>query len=463
MDTADQPGRRLILPPDSLTPEENLAFWAYDVFLRTQEEGRQLTSEENMAYGSLYRITTMHDQGQPLTAQERRMYDVYCSTIEVYEALHKGGAQFGEPRFEYLRGLSKERQKDSTWSIRRFDSMKVGETWSEIKGVAIPDAPLNAPRHRLGPPPDWPDSSAVDYVPPEAVVLTRKEKKEAKKKDKEDLERAKLRLEVKKAWLAREAAADAEVQRKKAEEEVKQKELSEKRKEAARKRRAELAAPPPPGLAHLLPPKDLGPSEEEVQAREREREAQRAREKARALENKSFIGIVKADGKPYEDLRLKEKANLSYQEVRDPYQMHRFRSLLPQFSAVRLLVLSHNDLEDLSFAKFPACEHLVLCGNNFVDFTKLPSCPQLQRLDMSDNRIWSLRGLRSLKIQALNCQDNPITVEVDYKQRVVAASKPTLTFLDDEPLDRATILPKNHKFDEELSLVRLDSSACTLL
>jgi hypothetical protein len=85
------------------------------------------------AYSFLYRITTLVDNGQPVSAREQALYDTYLQVMEIYEALHSGGAVFGEPRFPWLKGTQGQRERDLAWRISKSTSHVPLPEWRDIK------------------------------------------------------------------------------------------------------------------------------------------------------------------------------------------------------------------------------------------------------------------------------------------------------------------------------------------
>lgn len=75
-----------------------------------------------------------------------------------------------------------------------------------------------------------------------------------------------------------------------------------------------------------------------------------------------------------------------------------------------------NQIEDLSSVKFGVCEILSL-GNNWINsFRRIPSIPQIKWLDLSDNLIKTLDGLKVLRgtpIEYLDLRRNPVTFFTD--------------------------------------------------
>ena len=85
------------------------------------------------------------------------------------------------------------------------------------------------------------------------------------------------------------------------------------------------------------------------------------------------------------------------------------------------LQLMDNSLSDLSRICLPNCTILHLNRNSFQSFKKLPKCPNLQYLNLTENSISKLKGLSSLRkcpLKSLVLTRNPIEYVANFRRKI---------------------------------------------
>lgn len=146
-----------------------------------------------------------------------------------------------------------------------------------------------------------------------------------------------------------------------------------------------------------------------------------------------------------------ESANLSYQDLGDPYQKKEFQRVLRRLIRCENLQLIENSIQDLSTVLLPRCTHLYLQRNFITDLRKLPRAPLLEHLSLQQNNVESLKGLEVLRktgIQSLVLKGNPIELDPNYRQHVFRIL-PNLQLLDGIP-----------RLDSDSADAVLDSKTC---
>ncbi|EDV23889.1 Dynein light chain 1, axonemal [Trichoplax sp. H2] len=137
--------------------------------------------------------------------------------------------------------------------------------------------------------------------------------------------------------------------------------------------------------------------------------------------------------------------NLSFQDLGHGYQRENFTRILHRLLRTQHLQLMDNSLDDLSKVSLPGCTHLWVQRNFLDSFKKLPKIPNIKFLQLSENGIESLSGLRKVigksSIEYLVLKGNPVELQENYRIEVFQAI-PSLKILDgipklpsDEPLD----------------------------
>ena len=127
--------------------------------------------------------------------------------------------------------------------------------------------------------------------------------------------------------------------------------------------------------------------------------------------------------------------NLSYQALGDPYQLKNFERVLMRLLRCTKLQLMDNSLTDLSRVSLPNCTELHLNRNCFQSFKKLPKCPNLEHLNLTENNISKLNGLSSLKkcpLKSLVLTRNPVEYIGSFRHKVFSAL-PQLELLNGYP------------------------------
>jgi len=130
-----------------------------------------------------------------------------------------------------------------------------------------------------------------------------------------------------------------------------------------------------------------------------------------------------------------QAVNLSYQALGDPYQLKNFERVLMRLVRCKQLQLIDNSLSDLSRVCLPNCTVLHLNRNCFQSFKKLPKCPNLENLNLTENNISKLNGLSSLKkcpLRSLVLTRNPVEYITNFRHKVFSAL-PQLELLDGYP------------------------------
>jgi len=127
--------------------------------------------------------------------------------------------------------------------------------------------------------------------------------------------------------------------------------------------------------------------------------------------------------------------NLSYQALGDPYQLKNFERVLMRLVRCKQLQLMDNSLSELSRVCLPNCTMLHLNRNCFQSFKKLPKCPNLEYLNLTENNISKLNGLSSLKkcpLRSLVLTRNPVEYIANFRRKVFGAL-PQLELLNGYP------------------------------
>lgn len=148
-----------------------------------------------------------------------------------------------------------------------------------------------------------------------------------------------------------------------------------------------------------------------------------------------------------------ESANLSYQDLGDPYQKKEFTRVLRRLLRCENLQLMENSIQDLSSVFLPRCTHLYLQRNFITDLRKLPRAPMLEHLSLQQNNVESLKGLEVLRkttVQSLVLKGNPVELDPHYRQQVFRIL-PNLQLLDGIP-----------KLDSDTTDVVFDAKTCTV-
>ncbi|XP_065655008.1 uncharacterized protein LOC100213971 [Hydra vulgaris] len=130
-----------------------------------------------------------------------------------------------------------------------------------------------------------------------------------------------------------------------------------------------------------------------------------------------------------------ECINLSYQDLAHPYQMKEFLKILRKLVRAEQIELIENSLTDLSSVFLPKCRYLFLQRNLLQNLKKLPRLVHIEHISLQQNNISCLDGLELLKetnIKSLTLQENPVSLQPDYRKRVFVLL-PNLVLLDDLP------------------------------
>ena len=99
------------------------------------------------------------------------------------------------------------------------------------------------------------------------------------------------------------------------------------------------------------------------------------------------------------------------------------------------LQLMDNSLSDLSKICLPTCTMLYLNRNCLQSFKKLPKCPNLQYLNLTENSISKLKGLSHLRkypLKSLVLTRNPVEYIANFRRKVFN-ELPELELLDGYP------------------------------
>ena len=99
------------------------------------------------------------------------------------------------------------------------------------------------------------------------------------------------------------------------------------------------------------------------------------------------------------------------------------------------LQLMDNSLSELSRVCLPNCIMLHLNRNCFQSFKKLPKCPNLEYLNLTENSISKLNGLSSLKkcpLKSLVLTRNPVEYIANFRHKVFSVL-PQLELLNGYP------------------------------
>lgn len=137
---------------------------------------------------------------------------------------------------------------------------------------------------------------------------------------------------------------------------------------------------------------------------------------------------------PYEDWAQVEFANLSYQDLGHDYQEKKFYAVLSSLSTCRQLNITQNCLVNLRSVRLKKCKSLNATKNRITSFKKLPVCPNLLHLNLTENNITSLAGCESYKkLKSLVLLRNPIQYTTGYRGNTFRAF-PNLQVLDGVPI-----------------------------
>ena len=155
---------------------------------------------------------------------------------------------------------------------------------------------------------------------------------------------------------------------------------------------------------------------------------------------------------PYENWKEVEFANLSYQDLGHDYQERKFLDVLNSLEACRQLNITQNCLVNLKSVKLRKCKSLNATKNQISTFRRLPVCPHLLHLNLTENNISSLTGCDNYKsLKSLVLLRNPIQYTSCYRRNTFKAF-PNLQVLDGVPLTEEDLVEP-----EEAS-----SSTCTV-
>lgn len=116
-----------------------------------------------------------------------------------------------------------------------------------------------------------------------------------------------------------------------------------------------------------------------------------------------------------------ESANLSYQDLGDPFQKKEFLRVIRRLIRCEHIQLIEDSLQDLSSVYLPRCTHLYLQRNFLFTFKKLPRSPMLEHLSLQQNNIEKLDGLevlRKTRLKSLVLKGNPVELDPNYRQSV---------------------------------------------
>ena len=101
--------------------------------------------------------------------------------------------------------------------------------------------------------------------------------------------------------------------------------------------------------------------------------------------------------------------------------MKNFERVLMRLVRCKQLQLMDNSLSDLSKICLPNCTVLHLNRNSFQSFKKLPKCPNLQCLNLTENSVSKLKGLSYLRKYPLNTlvlTRNPVEYIANFRRKV---------------------------------------------
>ncbi|XP_041480172.1 uncharacterized protein LOC121427710 [Lytechinus variegatus] len=140
----------------------------------------------------------------------------------------------------------------------------------------------------------------------------------------------------------------------------------------------------------------------------------------------------KAHQRQAEDWENTQHANLSFQDLQHDYQRENLHSIMKRLIRAETVQIRDNNIVDLSDVTFNCCRELNASKNFITSFKKLPRCPNLEVLNLSDNSINtfdSIGVLRKTRLETLDLRRNPICFMENYRQRIFNAL-PNLRVLD---------------------------------
>ncbi|XP_054768441.2 uncharacterized protein LOC129276022 [Lytechinus pictus] len=140
----------------------------------------------------------------------------------------------------------------------------------------------------------------------------------------------------------------------------------------------------------------------------------------------------KVHQKQAEDWENTQHANLSFQDLQHDYQKENLHSIMKRLIRAETVQIRDNNIIDLSDITFNCCRELNASKNFITSFKKLPRCPNLEVLNLSDNSINSFDNigvLRKTQLETLDLRRNPICFMENYRQRIFHAL-PNLRVLD---------------------------------
>ncbi|CAD5112568.1 DgyrCDS1776 [Dimorphilus gyrociliatus] len=142
-------------------------------------------------------------------------------------------------------------------------------------------------------------------------------------------------------------------------------------------------------------------------------------------------------------------ANLSYQDLAQPFQKENFKRVLRRLTSAKDICLLEDDLVDLKTVTFPECESLTLSRNHIPCFKNLPKFPKITHLDLSHNYIRTLSDIKVLakytNLKSLIMKPgNPVVVAISNYRQKIFRDIPSLLILDNLPK-----LEEDDIFDEE--------------
>ena len=125
------------------------------------------------------------------------------------------------------------------------------------------------------------------------------------------------------------------------------------------------------------------------------------------------------------------KVNLSYQELGGQFQSRMLNSTLKKLIRCETLILVDNRLSDLSEFTFPCVKEMNLSLNVFVSCSKLPVCPQLKILNLTGNKISTIKDVSRFGcVEVLKLRNNPLVWTVPEYRKLLFKMVPSLYCID---------------------------------
>ena len=125
------------------------------------------------------------------------------------------------------------------------------------------------------------------------------------------------------------------------------------------------------------------------------------------------------------------KVNLSYQELGGQFQSRMLNSTLKKLIRCETLILVDNRLSDLSEFTFPCVKEMNLSLNVFVSCSKVPVCPQLKILNLTGNKISTIKDVSRFGcVEVLKLRNNPLVWTVPEYRKLLFKMVPSLYCID---------------------------------